>query len=198
LIQAGHEAISQDDVRALASWFAEPNWRPASRCQRLKPPALKPWLLDQGSLTAKLLHASAGDLRVRLLAQGFARPRRTERLALGMAGGHYALVREVVLQGRGQNWVFARSLIPATSLTGRLRQLRWLRERPLGGFLFAQPDLKRGVMELSDIGPEHRYLPPGLKVEGRLWGRRSVFWLEAKPLLVSETFLPDFARGLSS
>lgn len=197
MIQAGHKPNSQGLGWTSAPWFAEPHWRPASRCQRLEPPGLKPWLLDQGSLTAKLLHASAGDLRVRLLAQGFARPRRSERRALGMAGGYCALVREVVLQGRGQNWVFARSLIPVTSLTGRLRQLRRLRERPLGGFLFAQPDLQRGAMELSDIGPEHHYLPPWLQAGNRLWGRRSVFWLEARPLLVSETFLPDFERGLS-
>ena len=197
MVQAGHSPNSENDSRASASWLAEPRWRPAPRCQRLKPAALKPWLLDQSSLTAKLLHASAGDLRVRLLAQGFARPRRSEQLALGMVAGRHALVREVVLLGRGQNWVFARSVVPVASLSGRLRQLRRLRERPLGEFLFAQPDLQRGVMELSDIGPEHRYLPLELQVKSRLWGRRSVFWLEAKPLLVSETFLPDFARGLS-
>ena len=197
MVQTGRPPNSPGSGRALASWLAEPHWRPATRCQRLEPPALKPWLLDQGSLTARLLHASAGDLRVRLLSQGFARPRRSECLALEMPRGRYALVREVILLGQGQNWVFARSVLPLASLTGRLRQLRRLRERPLGGFLFAQPDLQRGLMELSEIGPEHHYLPPGLRVRYRLWGRRSVFRLEAKPLLVSETFLPDFVRGLS-
>ena len=177
-----------------------PRWYAPSRLrsQGITPPrALQPWLLDQGSLTAKLVARSQGDFRVQVLHQVVARPLLSEQRLLGMTAGRQALVREVVLFGRGQPWVFARSLVPLTSLTGRLRQLRWLRERPLGTFLFAQPGLRRGALQFSCIHPEQPYLPAELVTDEPLWGRRSVFSLEGKPLLVSEVFLPQFTHSLS-
>lgn len=178
-----------------ASWLAEPRWQPARPGAAPWPGALSAWLLDQGSLTAKLVHASRGQFSVQVCFQGMANPKPSERRALGLRRGHWALVREVVLWGRGEPWIFARSLIPLTSLTGRLRQLRRLDSRPLGAFLFAQPDLQRGAMEVSCIGPEHAYVPPALQEGAHLWGRRSVFRLERKPLLVSEVFLPPFVQS---
>lgn len=84
--------------------------------------------------------------------------------------------RKVVLLGRGQPWVTAHTLVPASSLRGSLRRLRYLDEQPLGQFLFRQPSLRRGQLELAPTG------------EG--WGRRSLFYVEGKPLLVAEFFLP--------
>tara|TARA_R100000093_G_scaffold70585_2_gene44084 strand:- start:635 stop:964 length:330 start_codon:yes stop_codon:yes gene_type:complete len=107
------------------------------------------------------------------------------------------LVREVILMGKGEPWVFARSLLPLSSLKGRLRQLRHLNTRPLGGFLFRQPDLEREPMEISRLKPGQRYVPPSLQRGETLWGRRSVFRLEGRPLLVSEVFLPAFLERVS-
>lgn len=181
-------------ARHGAGWPAEPRWAPG----RAGPRHLQPWLLDQGSLTAKLVQASRGDFRVSVRHQGLARPRLSERRALGLGAGRWALVREVVLWGEGQPWVFARSVIPLASLTGRLRQLRRLQTRPLGGFLFAQPDLERGPMELSRMSPHNSSVPASLQGDEPLWGRRSIFRLEARPLLVSEVFLPAFTQRLLS
>lgn len=179
---------------AGASWLAEPRWYRAHPGAVQWPRPLRSWLLDQGSLTAKLVDLSGGDFRVQVLRQTLARPRPSEQRLLGLPAGHWALVREVALWGRSEPWVFARSLIPLSSLTGRLRQLRRLDSRPLGGFLFAQPDLVRGAMQVSRIGPERTYVPPDLQQHVDLWGRRSVFELERKPLLVSEVFLPAFVQ----
>ncbi len=176
------------------SWLAEPRWYRAHPGAACWPRPLRSWLLDQGSLTAKLVHLSGGDFRVQVLRQTLARPRPSEQRLLGLSTGHWALVREVALWGRSEPWVFARSLIPLSSLTGRLRQLRRLDSRPLGGFLFAQPDLVRGAMQVSRIGPQCDYVPPELQQGAELWGRRSVFELERKPLLVSEVFLPAFVQ----
>ncbi|MDQ2076678.1 chorismate lyase [Marinimicrobium sp. ABcell2] len=175
-------------------WFPEACWQ----SQLVAPPrTLRPWLLDQGSLTAKLVAHSDGDFRVRVLRQAVARPLLSEQRLLGIPAGRQALVREVLLLGRGQPWVFARSLVPLTSLAGRLRCLRYLRDRPLGAFLFAQPDLQRGGLEISRIQPSQGYVPAELSAGEPLWGRRSVFRLDNKPLLVSEVFLPHFTRTLS-
>src|SRR5690554_2832230 len=95
-----------------------PRWY-LPRClhsQGVTPPrALRPWLLDQGSLTAKLVARSGGDFRVQVLRQTVARPLLSEQRLLGMAAGRQALVREVLLLGHGEPWVFARSLVPLTS-----------------------------------------------------------------------------------
>lgn len=185
-------------VHSGSSWLTEPRWQPARPGPARWPRALRAWLLDQGSLTAKLQRLSGGEFQLQVLFQGMARPNPSERNALGLRSGQWALIREVVLKGHGQPWVFARSLIPMSSLTGRVRQLRQLDNRPLGAFLFSQPDLIRGAMEISRIRPEQDYVPPRLQGNAILWGRRSAFWLEARPLLVSEVFLPAFVQHLRS
>ncbi len=125
-------------------------------------------------------------------------PRPEEARALGLAPRRFALIREVLLLGGGEPRVFARSVLPVATLTGRMRHLRHLDNRPLGDLLFRNASLKRGEIEVARV-PGHR-LPAGLVDPAqRLWGRRSVFRLEGKPLLVSEIFLPSFnpynARG---
>ena len=96
------------------------------------------------------------------------------------------LVREVRLLGCGQTWVHARSLIPATTLTGRHRKLAHLGNRPLGEVLFSDPGMQRGDIETARV--------PLYSADSRAWARRSVFMLDHKPLLVSEVFLPPLLR----
>ena len=156
------------------------------------PQALKPWLLDAGSLTAKLIALSKGAFQVRILRQHYARASLSESQALGIAPRSLCLIREVLLMGDGQPWVFARSLLPLSSLTGRLRRLRKQGTQPLGSFLFSQAHLERSPIALSLINRHHGYLPTELIGDRSVWGRRSIFYIDAKPLLVSEVFLPDF------
>lgn len=165
------------------------NQRPA-RC-------LHSWLLDPESLTAKLVALSGDNFHVRVLHQAIERPRLNEQQLLGMSDKHRALVREVVLCGRNQPWVFARSVLPLSSLVGPLRHLRKQGNRPLGAFLFSQPHLERGEIAVAAISRDHGYLPSGLAGEYPAWGRRSVFCLGGKPLLVSEVFLESFTRTLT-
>jgi chorismate--pyruvate lyase len=172
-------------------WFISPGL-PSS----LKPPeCLRPWLLDTGSLTAKLLQLSGGKFRVQVLRQVYMRASRSEALALGIKFAQIALVREVVLMGHNQPWVFARSVLPLTSLTGRLRHLRKQGTRPLGAFLFSQPHLVRSPIALSLISRHHGYVPASLMGDEPVWGRRSIFHVDGKPLLVSEVFLSGFPNA---
>ncbi len=154
--------------------------------------SLQNWLLDSGSLTAKLIKLSDGEFSVQVLRQVHARASHGEALALGIGFHERCLIREVILRGHNQPWVFARSVLPLRSLTGSLRHLRKQGNRPLGAFLFSQPHLKRSPIALASISRHHAYLPPELVGETPVWGRRSIFSLEGKPLLVSEVFLPGF------
>lgn len=174
-------------------------WRPLHAFDRHQRPstALQDWLGDSGSLTARLIAQSGGGFRVQVVQQIIGRPTLNERQVLGMKQTTLALIREVVLFGCDQPWVFARSILPLTSLTGSLRHLRKQNNRPLGAFLFSQPQLRRSAIAVALISRDHAYVPCHLVNNQPLWGRRSVFYLQQKPLLVSEVFLPAFTAQLA-
>jgi chorismate--pyruvate lyase len=172
-------------------------WQPRGCYRRSElPAALTGWLLDSASLTRRLQGMCAGQFRVRVLSQIRGKPRQDEARALGMRHGGLAVIRQVELLCDEQPWVYARTVIPVSSLAGRLRRLAHLGTRPLGAMLFADRGMRRGGVELARVlsgqalfADAVRGRQPG---HGEIWGRRSVFRLADKPLLVSEIFLPDF------
>jgi chorismate--pyruvate lyase len=134
---------------------------------------------------------SGGQFRVEILRQRVARPTPSEARALGLPAGRRALIREVILRGRSAPWVFARSIIPLATLTGPQRRLRQLDDRPLGQVLFSDNSMRRGPVAVARVAGAT--LPTPVTAPGTgLWGRRSVFYLDGKPLLVAEIFLPAF------
>jgi chorismate--pyruvate lyase len=172
----------------------EPAWRDGAAILSTSIPAsLRPWLLDQGSLTQRLIAASGNRFAVQVIKQRWELPRLSERLALGMGSKQLALVREVILLGADTPWVYARSILPMSSLTGRLRKLRKLDNRPLGALLFNDKTMCRSGIEVACLTSDNTTIPGELgDFDNPMWGRRSVFRLDNKPLLVSEIFLPSF------
>ncbi|NHO68201.1 chorismate lyase [Aestuariicella hydrocarbonica] len=154
------------------------------------------WLQDPGSLTTRLQRHSQGTFSVQVLTQHWGRAEPSEAAALGIHPRARVLIREVILQGHGQPWVWARSILPQASLTGSLRCLRKLDNRPLGGWLFKQPGLQRDPLEVTCYAVADDRLPAALVNDQALWGRRSVFYVHGKPLLVGEVFLPAFLQTL--
>lgn len=172
----------------------EPAWRSAQVTRHSHVPAeVANWLFDQGSLTKRLRKASSGDFRVELLGQQWARPLRCERRVLGLEDRAVALIRQVRLWCNGRAVVQARTIMPRSTLTGRLRPLGRLGGRPLGERLFRDRTMRRGVMEVARIDPARSFFP--LTGTGPLWGRRSVFTVSGRPLLVNEFFLPPLPSG---
>lgn len=174
-------------------------WQPLRAFARHQRPSpmMQDWLGDSSSLTARLIAQSGGAFRVQVVRQIIGHPTLNERQVLGMKHTALALIREVILFGCDQPWVFARSILPLTSLTGSLRHLRKQNNRPLGAFLFSQPQLRRSAIAVARISRDHAYVPSHLVNNQPLWGRRSVFYLQQKPLLVSEVFLPAFTAQLA-
>lgn len=169
-------------AQALTRNHFSTRWRALKRPSRLAAPQpWRSWLQDRGSLTQRLVHASQGHFRVEVLRQGYFRPSHSEARALGLPPRQLALVREVLLLGRGEPWVYARSVFPVSTLSGPQRQLREIGNRSLGSVLFRDPTMQREPLQIGD-----------LRLAGgtRLWARRSVFRLAGKPLLVCEVFLP--------
>jgi len=130
---------------------------------------------------------------VEVISQTVEVPRLSERQALGLGGRKRAMIREVILYGAGQPWVYARSVLPLSTLTGRLRKLRQLDNQPLGALLFKDPRMSREPVQIADFNASTKHLLPLVNgTDKAVWGRRSVFRLDNKPLLVSEVFLPKF------
>ena len=179
----------------------EPGWCEWQRLRRSRVPArFVSWLRDDGSLTLRL-KCACGDrpFAVRLLRQGWARALPSEARRLGLRRGGLALVREVQLLCDGEPWVFARTLIPATTLRGPGQRLARLGERPLGAVLFADRRVRRGVTEMAQLRPGEQLfdsatqgLPP---LSDTVWGRRTLFFMAGRPLLVNELFLPTIPGG---
>jgi len=156
------------------------------RHYRLVPESVLPrdwhsWVLDRGSLTKRLIRVSHGDFHVNICHQSWEYPKPNEALALQLGGRRKALVREVELVCGGEVWVKARSVIPGATLSGVETQLKNLGTKPLGAFLFRSRSMRRKAIELARFSAQDG---------DDFFGRRSIFLLHDKPLLVSEVFMP--------
>lgn len=152
------------------------------------------WLFDVSSLTRRLLQRCPQSFRVEVLSQRMARPSLDEARVLGISSGHYALIREVLLYCGDEAVVYARTVIPRSTLSGAQRCYANLGSRPLGAMLFADRSMRRGEVEVSRLSPEDGLCEKLRCHDEAVWGRRSVFYVGGKPLLVSEFFLPAIYR----
>lgn len=169
-----------------------PAWLPCAQLPATLPAWQRDWLLDEGSLTRRLTDAAAGAFAVRRQAEGWQALRADECAALALPEGTQGWVREVLLCGRDQPWVFARSVAARDALEAAGFTLDTLGERSLGELLFQDRAFVRGPLELC------RYPAawlPGPVREAGLWARRSCFRRDGLPLLVAEVFLPTLWRA---
>ena len=150
------------------------------------------WLIDSGSLTARLQQRYV-KFAVRPVAVQYAKPIQDEAALLHLPAHKAALIREVLLIGNNQPVVFAHSVLPRTSLRGPWNDLGRLGNKPLGATLFANPVVKRTPLEYKKL-PRHH--PISMRVAEHLqtspktlWARRSIFSLNCVKILVTEVFL---------
>lgn len=164
-------------------------WHLQSQLLAKQPPAeVQSWLFDHTSLTARLKRRCR-KFEVRLLSQDYQRPAQDEQQILGIRPGRHALIRQVCLYCDGGASVYARTVIPASTLTGRQRIYAKLGTRPLGAMLFADRTMRRDEVMVAEFALAE--LPIAVPGTGQTcWGRRSIFRVGGKPLLVSEVFLP--------
>lgn len=155
------------------------------------PEPYRGWLLDSGSLTRRLKSICTKSFKVKVLKQIWDAPSGSEQQFL-QCHGELANIREVLLVVDDRPVVFARSVLPESSLTDKNRDLLRLGEKPLGEFLFSQPSLRRGQIEIEELPANqfNTHLERPYHQE-RSWGRRSRFYLNEKAISVCEVFLPD-------
>ena len=152
-------------------------------------PEVSDWLFDPSSLTARLIGHCSGKFKVHVLSEGYTCPSLSEHRILGMANRETALLREVHLLCDGHPVVYARTVIPVSTLVGPQQRLAHLGNKPLGAVLFSDKTMQRGEVQIARLKSEQVKLDSDDGAD--IWGRRSVFKLNNKPLLVSEYFLPE-------
>jgi chorismate lyase len=141
---------------------------------------VKHWLLEQGSLS-KRLKANCQNLTVQIHLKQW------QELALLDADEREllchpvaCLLRQVVLCGDDTPWVIGHSLIPQMSADDQDCDLFNLGELPLGDTIFKAQAVARDTLQLALLNTS----------EGILYARRSRLWMNHKPMLVTELFLP--------
>lgn len=157
---------------------------------------------EKGSFTMHLAKYCKGKLRLELIKQSWQKPLIHEARQLKLRNGEYALVREIYFMCDDVPWVYARSIIPRKTLHGAQRRIVYLGTRSLGSYLFSLKTSYRDKMEIAKIPDNNKLFSLALKNQGGssefLWGRRSLFYIKEKPLLVNEIFLPGGIECINS
>jgi chorismate--pyruvate lyase len=178
----------------------ENQWHLLSRAnQHLIAEEIRPWLIETGSLTTKLKSVCVNAFSVQLIDQTVRVSSHNEQKLLQLALGDEVIVRQVYLLCGETVVVFARSLIPILTLKARFSSLDKLGEQPLGEKIFSDPQLERSQIEwivINAVNPVYSTAVKTLADKDKptlLSGRRSLFYGAAKPILISEYFLPAIA-----
>ena len=133
------------------------------------------------------------DFSVRVISQQWQKLNAEEASAMSLKHVRSALVRQVLLCCGDQPLVYARTVIPASTIQGAQRRYANMGTRPLGAMLFADRTMRREEVQVAQLAAKHE-ANKYTKIAGAVWGRRSVFRVAGKPLLVSEYFLPDLIK----
>jgi len=153
---------------------------------------IKSWLFDSGSLTTRLVHHCNGKFSVKVLSVQRATPTPDEVKVLKLKARNHSIIREVLLLCEDRPVVYARTIIPVSSLRSSLRGIVKLGNKSLGAVLFADKKMLRKPMEITLLKESHKcHAWTRYKGKKSIWGRRSVFIIKGQEILVSEFFLPD-------
>ena len=140
----------------------------------------KSWLVETGSMTTRL-QSYCQQLRVDDIKQYDINSNQLTAKERLLLGDQRCLVREVLLLGDEKPWVVARTLIPYSTLCDKEQDLAKLGSTPLGLRVFSCTNSYRDSIEIAQID----------MTTNHLLARRSRLWINDKPLLVAELFLPQ-------
>jgi chorismate lyase len=175
----------------------EPDWHEHIRgSQHHLPENVQSWAYEAGSLTQRLRDYYGNTIAVNILFHQWRAPFLSERKQLHLPPHRYGLIREVMLHTNGKPLLLARTIIPEVTIKVAHRNLSHLGTRPLGEVIFSYPDLERITMDLALIAPATwtEQARRNTNITQPIWGRRTVYAIQKRPMLVSEFFLPEILR----
>ena len=158
-------------LKQISSWVSYPEMD-----NSLHNKLIKSWLLEDGPITKRI--KSEEIFKLNLLKDEVADVKDLESNFLGENLGKLK-VREVVLMGNNIPKVFARSLIPISTIENGFSELGELGTKPLGDILFEKEFFKRIEVVFAKFTDS----------EKKFWGRKSKYLVNNCPLSVMEVFL---------
>ncbi len=173
-------------------------WLPAERLGQLTVDArVRPWLIGKGLLSARMKAVCADRFELKLVSQWSGLLNDSHKSALRSADTA-GLFRDVEMSDDGQVWVFARTVMPDSTLCAH----PWLAE-------LGDASLGETLKDLSGVersSYEYAWLPAVEAAAARalreaqvkpagLWARRARVSLRSAPLLMQELFLPAVGRA---
>ncbi|WP_455473803.1 chorismate lyase [Bartonella sp. B30(2025)] len=138
------------------------------------PANIRDWLMEQGSMTRRL-ETYCTCIRVEPQYEGFITRDNLGEEAEHLPDSASYWLREIILMGDNQPWLFGRTVIPQETLFDHNQALMHLGTVPLGRYLFSNNKLTRDYIHIGR--------------QNTLWARRSRLRLAGKPLLLTELFL---------
>lgn len=178
-------------------------WLPEQQINQLNVSAnLRFWLCEPDCLTAELRKHYA-DVHIVLVSMDFGPIYIDE--ANYLAPHHSSknfLVRQTHLACQNGLLTFARVIIPEQTYTASQQAFDTLGTQPIGeNMLYGQHHIKRSGFECALITPDQWASIPALSAAmpqdnrpSSLGARRSIFFIDSNPLLISEYYLPMVAQ----
>jgi len=154
---------------------------------------LKKFIFESGSLTRLLQKKCTGRFDISLINESWCKALPDEMRVLSLRNNENSFVRESYLSCNNEKLVYARTIIPRKTLDRKNQKLTRLGHSPLGEVLFKnkkahRKNIKYGKISLQDIS--HSKITLDEKIPYSLFARQSIFYINSKPLLVIEIFLP--------
>ncbi|GAD77615.1 putative chorismate--pyruvate lyase [Vibrio azureus NBRC 104587] len=138
------------------------------------------WLEEQGSLSRRLSQACQ-NFTVSQVHNHIVKAESLSSEESQLLSEQDCLLREVILRGDERDWIIGRTLIPNSTLIDQQYDLTQQGEIPLGITVFSAANVERDALQVgwAYLGTQ------------RFLARRSRLWMNHKPMLVAELFLPS-------
>ena len=137
---------------------------------------IKSWLLEQGPITKRI--KSIAEFRLKLIQDELSDATDDEILFLKIDSEEIR-IREVILFGNENPMVFARTIIPNTTIEKGLKELGKIGNKPLGDILFEKDIFSKEDIVFATFKDE----------ESLFWGRKIKYTVKDQPFSVMEVFL---------
>jgi len=137
---------------------------------------IKSWLLEKGPITNRI--KSKHSFELKLLRDRVGKVKKSDKSFLDSIDGEIR-IREVVLFADENPKVFARSLIPESTIKNGLKKLGELNTKPLGDILFERDIFQKDEIVFSIFSDD----------KNKYWGRKIKYYVKSYPLSVMEVFL---------
>jgi chorismate lyase len=173
-------------------------WLNAKEAKQQLPP--KAWELISltGSLTKHLRQITDHVIEHRLLFANWRSATPGEQKALRLADNETTWIRDIEWRYHNRRWVYARVVIPQSTITATQTPFPALGVQSLGEILFVDNAIRRDAfcfLPLDKNNSDYPAIASSTNDNNPPWARRCVIYHQNAPLLITEIFFPEaYAR----